>query len=310
MNDLEPHKQIRLIGLEKFMNELIKLNLNGNLPNKILLSGPKGVAKATMAYHFINFVLSQNEKYKYDLKNFEINPENRTFKTILNKSNPNLITIDLEAEKKSIDINQIRRLIINLNKSSLNDKPRFILIDNIECLNISSVNALLKVLEEPNFNIFFLLINSNKKVLPTLTSRCINFKVNLSNQESQMISEKLLNMKLSNVINKDLIDYYFTPGNLYNLVKFGNMNEYNLNDLNLKDFLKILIKNNHYKKDSHIKYVIFDLMEFYFKKINISLSKNIFDKYSYYLKKISNTKKFNLDEEILFLEFDEEILNG
>jgi len=56
--------------------------------------------------------------------------------------------------------------------------------------------------------------------------------------------------------------------------------------------------------------MIFDLMEFYFKKINISLSKIVFDKYSYYLKKISNTKNFNLDEETLFLEFDEEILNG
>ena len=155
MNNLEPYKQIKLIGLKKFMDELIRLNLHGNLPNKIILSGPKGVGKATMAYHFINFVLSQNEKYEYDLKNFEINPENKTYKTILNRSNPNLITIDLEAEKKSIDINQIRKLIINLSKSSFNNKPRFILIDNIECLNINSVNALLKVLEEPNSNIYF-----------------------------------------------------------------------------------------------------------------------------------------------------------
>ena len=33
----------------------------------------------------------QNEDYKYDLKNFEINTESQTFKTIQNKSNPNLI---------------------------------------------------------------------------------------------------------------------------------------------------------------------------------------------------------------------------
>ena len=56
--------------------------------------------------------------------------------------------------------------------------------------------------------------------------------------------------------------------------------------------------------------MIFELIEFYFNKINISLSKNVFDKYSYFLKKISNTKKYNLDEELLFSEFDEEILNG
>ena len=60
------------------------------------------------------------------------------------KSNPNFISIDINDDKKSIDINQIRNLILTLNKSSFNKKPRFVLIDNIELLNINSVNALLK----------------------------------------------------------------------------------------------------------------------------------------------------------------------
>ena len=47
-------------------------------------------------------------------------------------------------EKKNIDISQIRNLILTLNKSSFNTKPRFVLIDNIELLNINAVNALLK----------------------------------------------------------------------------------------------------------------------------------------------------------------------
>ena len=37
------------------------------------------------------------------------------------------------------------------------------LIDNIETLNINSINALLKILEEPNENINFILISNNKK---------------------------------------------------------------------------------------------------------------------------------------------------
>ena len=49
--------------------------------------------------------------------------------------------------KKSIDINQIRELINNLNKSSFNSKERFVLIDNIEYLNVNSINALLKLLK-------------------------------------------------------------------------------------------------------------------------------------------------------------------
>ena len=131
MNSLKPYNQIKLYGLDKFMNNLVELLPQNNLPTKILLSGPKGIGKSTLAYHFINFVLSQNEKHKYILKNFEINTESKTFKTISNKSNPNFILIDVDTDKKNIDINQIRNLISNLNKSSFNNQPRFVLIDNI-----------------------------------------------------------------------------------------------------------------------------------------------------------------------------------
>ena len=80
-----------------------------------------------------------------------INKENHSFKTTLNKSNPNLIIIDIDQEKKMIDISQIRELLSNLQKSSFNNKPKFILIDNIEFLNANSINALLKVLSEQNY---------------------------------------------------------------------------------------------------------------------------------------------------------------
>ena len=55
-----------------------------------------------------------------NLGNFEINVENQSFKTILNGSNPNFYQIDINSEKKFIDINQIRDLISKLNKSSEN----------------------------------------------------------------------------------------------------------------------------------------------------------------------------------------------
>ena len=55
------------------------------------------------------------------------------------------------------------------NKSSFNSLAKFILIDNVEKLNKNSVNALLKLIEEPNDNVFFILIhNSNRKILETL----------------------------------------------------------------------------------------------------------------------------------------------
>ena len=257
MKQLEPINQLKLFGLERYFLELVRLNKINVFPNKILLSGQKGLGKTTLAYHFINYILSKNEKNKYDIKNFEINSASSTFKTILNKSNTNLISIDVNADKKNIDIDQIRKLIIDLNKSSFNTQPRFVLINDIDLLNINSINALLKILEEPNDNIYFLLINNNKKIPSTILSRCIDFKINLTNHECLNISHKLLGDKLENLIHKDLMNYYFTPGIYFDLVKFANSNNYDLLQYDLKNFLKFIIKENLYKKDPIMKYLVF-----------------------------------------------------
>ena len=105
MNNLKPVNQTYLFGLHQYLQELIELDKKKCLPNKILLSGQKGLGKSTLAYHLINFVLSKNEEFKYDIKNFEINPDNQSFKTTLNKSNMNLSVVDVDPEKKTIDIN-------------------------------------------------------------------------------------------------------------------------------------------------------------------------------------------------------------
>ena len=310
MQNIEPINQIKLYGLDNYFKELVVLNKNNKLPNKIMLSGPKGQGKSTLAYHFINYIFAAEEEFKYDISNFEINTANPSFQTTLNKSNPNLISISIHDEKKFIDINQIRELINNLKKTSFNKKPKFVLIDNIELLNTNSINALLKILEEPSINIFFILINNNKKILSTLLSRCINFKIFLSNKDSLVIADKLLEGNLSNTININLINYYLTPGSIYTLAKFSIENDYDLLNLDLNSFLKKIISNSDYKKDNSIRYLIYDFLEFYFYKINSSFSTQIYENYSYFLKRISDTKKFNLDEESLFIEFEDKILNG
>ena len=143
--NLNPINQLSLYGHHLEFCNFIDLYKNKKLPNKILLSGEKGIGKSTLAYHIINCILSFDEDHFYDEKNFKINPDNKSFKLILNKSNPNFILIDIDDDKKSIDINKIRSLILTLTKSSFNTKPRFVLINNIELLNINSVNALLKI---------------------------------------------------------------------------------------------------------------------------------------------------------------------
>ena len=104
MNIIEPISQIRLFGLGNYLNELIHLYKKNKLPNKILFSGEKGIGKCTLAYHIVNYILSLSEENPYDTKNLQINSENKSFKLVQNKSNPNFILIDVSADKKNIDI--------------------------------------------------------------------------------------------------------------------------------------------------------------------------------------------------------------
>ena len=64
--NLQPIKQTELFELEKHFNEITSLFNSGYHANKILLSGPKGTGKATLAYHLINYFFSINEDYSYD----------------------------------------------------------------------------------------------------------------------------------------------------------------------------------------------------------------------------------------------------
>ncbi len=302
-----PNSQTNLYGLQDNLLVFAKLFDQKRLPPKILLTGQKGIGKCTLAYHLINFVLSKDEEMPYDLAEFKINLDNRSFKLIQNGSCPNFNLIDISPDKKNIDIVQIRELIIQLNKSSFNNKPRFVLIDNIEYLNLNSVNALLKTLEEPNENIFFILINSNKKIIPTLLSRCINFNISLENDKVNEISSLLFDNDIDNLLNKDLLNYYSTPGEIYNLLKFSKEKKIDLKDISLKDFLLKLISENIYKDDKQSKTFIYNILElFLIKDISVSNS----DVYNYFLKRINYFKKFNLDDESLFLEINSKLLNG
>ena len=302
--NLSPSTQINLFGLNNFFLELTNLFDQKKFPNKILLSGEKGSGKCTLAYHIINYILSKDEDFTYDKENFLINEQNKSFKLIQNRSNPNFNLIDISEDKKFIDINQIRDLISNMNKSSFNDKIRFVLIDNIEFLNKNSVNALLKILEEPNKNVHFILIHNNKKILPTLSSRCLNFKISLTHNQSIEIANSIFGENVLNKINQDLIHHYLTPGNFYNLIKFSENFEVDLTAITLKEFITIIIEQNYYKKDNAIKHMLYDFIELFFRNNNFS------NLYSYFLKKIDDCKKFNLDEESLLMEFEAKVLNG
>ena len=309
----KPNLQESLYGFDTIFNEIALLYKNNKLPNKILLSGPKGSGKSTLAYHIINYILSSKEDFSYNSKDKLINKNNKSFILLNNKTHPNFFLVDLKNDKKYIEISQTREMINYVNKSNFNQLPKFILIDNVEHLNKNSLNSLLKIIEEPNLNVFFILIHdSNKRLVDTLRSRCLIFKINHTFDQTMYITNKLLNANLLNIVNHDLINYYLSPGNYLNLISFSKINNLDLTKYNIVDFLSLLINEKFYIKNDFIKSYIFVLIELYFLKIfaNSINKSEVINLYTKFIHKINDTVKYNLDHETLFLEFKSKVLNG
>jgi len=161
-----------LLGNNILINNLIRNFKNKSLHNSLIFSGSKGIGKKTTALFLIKNI------YKYLLKN----NYNHHINLIYNNAHPNIKYIYKEFDEKnnkyknSINIEQIRNLENFIYQSPFNNLPKFILIDSADDLNKNSSNALLKILEEPKKNTYFILITHHiSTLLPTLRSRCIKF---------------------------------------------------------------------------------------------------------------------------------------
>ena len=109
-----------------------------------------------------------------------------------------------------------------------------------------------------------------------------------------------------------MINYYNTPGDFVNLINFCNDKKISLDKISLVNFLFLLIDNNYYKKNKFIKNLIFNYIELYFLniyKLTDTKKKNLV-LYNKFINKINDSKKLNLDEESLFIEFKSKLLNG
>lgn len=305
--NLNPFNQTKLYGLDIFFEELKSLADNERLPTKILFTGYKGCGKCTLALHLINYILSKNEEFKYNILNNQIDENNKSYKLILNSSSPNFYYINLKKDKKSIDVNQIRELINFCNKSSFNNLPRFILIDNSEFLNLNSSNALLKILEEPNEGIFFILINNSKNILPTIKSRCLNYRINLSNDQTLNIVNNLINDDIFKFVDKELLNYYFSAGDILNIYNFSIESKLDFSEMNISNLIQIIIKDKIYKKDTQLKELIWNFIEIFFSKKGYSL--NNYKNYLDHINLVENTKKFNLDIDSVFVKLQTNYTN-
>ena len=75
----------------------------------------------------------------------------------------------------------------------MNDLKRFVILDDVEIFNKSSLNALLKIIEEPNKNIHFILINNkSNSLLETIRSRSLEIKIFFNYDEKNFIINSLI----------------------------------------------------------------------------------------------------------------------
>ena len=309
--DFEPLNQQKLLGYNSLFVTFTTLLEKKILPNKMIISGPKGIGKSTFAYHFINYILSKNEMNPYDINKFEIHSENKSFKLIKNLTHPNFHLIDLLDDKKIIEISQIRKAISYSQKTSFDNNYRIVLIDNIEFLNIYSSNALLKIIEEPNEKLIFILIHNNsKKIIETIKSRCIIYKKKFTFNENLSIASKLVDVNLKNCFSESIINYYFTVGDFLYLYNFSKKNKLDLQQMSLKSLLIYLINFKNNKNEPELINFIYRLIESYFHYSFLNNKNiNLYNFYKYFIKKINYTNKFNLDIESLFLEFKNKVIN-
>ncbi len=284
----------KLIGHNSYLESFVSLYKSDKLPSKILISGKKGIGKSLLINNFILKIFNSNNDQKL----------------IANMTHPNILNIKKNNDKKNIEIDQIREVVKFTNQSSFNNKARFIIIDDAELLNINSSNALLKNLEEPNENVFFILIfNSDMSLLDTIKSRCIEFKINISNENIKLIVNNYFKDNIYTKINSDLINYYSTPLFLISLLNYMNENELSISNTSIDDLLINLINNKHYNKQDFIRDNLNTIIELFFYNHINKTKKLTYKIKEYYYSKFSNVRKFNLDYETFFLEFKDKLLS-
>ena len=300
-----------LSTFKKEINFISNLYVNRKLPQTILFTGEKGIGKLNVAYHLINFILSKDEDNEYCITTNKINSNNKTYNLLLKNIHPNLFLISLKDKKKNIDIEQIKNMKNFLNITSFNNKPKIVLIDGSEYLNLSSSNSLLKSLEENLNNVFFILVHDiKKKLLTTIKSRCIQFKFFLNNEDREKRINEILNNQF-NDLSSDFKNKYISPLFFKSLLEYCNKNNLQINNINLDNLLSDILKKKDYKKNEFVLKNFFLLVQlFLYKKIRNEQNNN---KYFYLLKyftqRFDDVTKFNLDFESYVLEFKNLIYN-
>ena len=286
---------IELYGHNTVFDNLKNLYKKKSFPKVLMLTGEKGIGKFTLTFHLINYFLTDETEFSYNINQRIINKKSTVFNELISGSSPNYTYISNENSSKA-NIELIRELKKSFINTSLNDKPRFIVFDDVEHLNINTANSLLKLIEEPSNTNYFILINNKRNFLiETIRSRSIETKFFLTVNDKKTIFNNLKKLEnLEDHFSFDFIDYT-TPGLLLEYSKI--FDKYNINtETSLYDAVSIFLEK--FKKTKNE--ILLDCVNFFLeiksstsKQNNINSVLSISARYNL-MKLIYNYKKFNL----------------
>lgn len=163
---------------ERFLAESYR---QGRLHHAILIEGPEGIGKATLAFRFANHVISYPEPQSAPEAIADPDPASPVSRQIASGASHNLIHLRRPFDEKTgkirsvITVDEVRRVGHFFAQTSGSGNWRVAIVDPADDLNRNAANALLKILEEPPRNSLFLVIShAPGRLLPTIRSRCMS----------------------------------------------------------------------------------------------------------------------------------------
>ncbi|MGH1355770.1 MAG: DNA polymerase III subunit delta' [Thalassovita sp.] len=191
-----PRETARVIGQDAAQADFLQAFNAGRLHHGWLITGPRGVGKATLAWQIARFLLATplddgNDMFGGPpaLDSLDISPDHPVAHRIHAMSEPGLFLLrrggagSTESDRDKnlrdgkfaaeIRVDEVRRLKNFFGLSAADGGRRVVIVDAADEMNVSAANALLKVLEEPPANTTLLLIcHQPTRLLPTIRSRC------------------------------------------------------------------------------------------------------------------------------------------
>jgi DNA polymerase-3 subunit delta' len=180
---MEPRENPELLGQETAEKALLEGALSGRLAHAWLMTGPRGVGKATLAYRFARFLLAGEGQggglFGDAPQSIALPPSHPVFRRVASGAHPDLRTVErginpATGKKRSeIVIGDVRAAVAFLRLTPSEGGWRVVIVDGAEDMNRNAANALLKVLEEPPPQAVLLLVShAPGRLLPTIRSRC------------------------------------------------------------------------------------------------------------------------------------------